>query len=228
MTARSILCYAHKGRPNPGWPPNALRSIEESIQAGVAGLELDINETRDGEFLVFHDHSLEQHRIGSLALSEASILFKDRGESAPLLGEVIDLCVGKTRLMLDLKQMRSLDKLARMLKQRVPIRDLTLTSFTHPYIRELSASFPEASLGILTGCYLVDPIHAMRSARAGLLVQQFPLVDGQLVSQVHNNGYEIYVWDVGSEVDIRETVSLGVDGLIADDPVLASQISSGL
>jgi glycerophosphoryl diester phosphodiesterase len=46
-------------------------------------------------------------------------------------------------------------------------------------------------------------------------------VNSRLVSRVHSAGKRVNVWTVTAEADIKHMISLGVDGIITDDPALA-------
>ena len=56
----TLLCdYAHRGLHGNGIPENSLAAFELACQKGY-GIELDVQLSRDGEVMVFHDYSLER------------------------------------------------------------------------------------------------------------------------------------------------------------------------
>ncbi|MBO7274306.1 MAG: glycerophosphodiester phosphodiesterase, partial [Clostridia bacterium] len=53
-----LLCdYAHRGLHKEGVPENSLAAFEDACRAGF-GIELDVQLSRDGEVMVFHDYTL--------------------------------------------------------------------------------------------------------------------------------------------------------------------------
>jgi glycerophosphoryl diester phosphodiesterase len=53
------LVFAHRGFGDLG-PDNSLFSVERALQAGVDGVDLDGQLTRDGELVIFHDLSVDR------------------------------------------------------------------------------------------------------------------------------------------------------------------------
>ena len=54
----SLLCdYAHRGLHGGSVPENSMAAFERACDEGV-GIELDIQLSRDGEVMVFHDYTL--------------------------------------------------------------------------------------------------------------------------------------------------------------------------
>jgi glycerophosphoryl diester phosphodiesterase len=54
----SPLNIAHRGGAGL-WPENTLAAFEEAVRLGADGAELDVQLTRDGEVVVFHDNRLK-------------------------------------------------------------------------------------------------------------------------------------------------------------------------
>ena len=65
-TARQILPPRHR------FIENTLPSIRAAISAGADVVEVDVRETADGEFILFHDATLECRTEGSRAVNRAS------------------------------------------------------------------------------------------------------------------------------------------------------------
>ena len=75
-----LLCcdYAHRGLWNEKVPENSLAAFELAVRAGY-GIELDIQLTRDGRIVVFHDVTLRRmcgvdRRLCDLTLAELKTL----------------------------------------------------------------------------------------------------------------------------------------------------------
>ena len=51
--------YAHRG----AWayaPENTMTSFRKALQLGANGIELDLQQTKDGKIVVFHDNEIEK------------------------------------------------------------------------------------------------------------------------------------------------------------------------
>ena len=46
----------------------------------------------------------------------------------------------------------------------------------------------------------------------------------RFVNQAHRAGKAVYVWTVNSEDRLEQVISMGVDNVVTDDPVMARQL----
>ncbi len=100
--------YAHRGLHDAESPENSLAAFRKAVEAGY-GIELDVQFSKDGEVMVFHDYSLERMTGDSRKLSELTaaelkeLSLKDSGEKIPYLTEVLEVVGGKIPLIVELK-----------------------------------------------------------------------------------------------------------------------------
>ena len=91
-----------------GRPENSRAAIRAAIAAGY-GIEIDLQLSRDGVPMVFHDETLERltPRDGWLrdltAAELATIPLKGGTETIPTLPEILDLVAGRVPLLIELK-----------------------------------------------------------------------------------------------------------------------------
>lgn len=60
-----VLVAAHRGGPAPGYPENAVETLQYAYDAGVPVMEIDVAESRDGVLFLMHDRSLTRTTTGS-------------------------------------------------------------------------------------------------------------------------------------------------------------------
>ncbi len=60
----NILIIGHRGM-KAFYPENTMISFQKAIEAGVDGIEMDINMTKDGHLVVIHDTSVDRTTDGS-------------------------------------------------------------------------------------------------------------------------------------------------------------------
>ncbi|MGE5560424.1 MAG: glycerophosphodiester phosphodiesterase [Chloroflexota bacterium] len=112
--------YAHRGLHDieRGMPENSLPSFRQAVAAGY-GIELDVQLTRDGEVVVFHDDDLRRvcgrpERVDALDWSELSQLgLLGTKETMPLFRDVLAIVAGKVPLIVELKTGPRNDELCR-------------------------------------------------------------------------------------------------------------------
>ncbi|WP_323760787.1 glycerophosphodiester phosphodiesterase family protein [Maricaulis sp.] len=59
------MLAAHRGGPAPGYPENALTSLDRLIELGVLYAEIDVRRTADGVLFLLHDDTLDRTTSGS-------------------------------------------------------------------------------------------------------------------------------------------------------------------
>lgn len=108
-TDTRLLCdYAHRGLHGGGVPENSLAAFEKACVSGF-GIELDVQLSRDGEVMVFHDYTLVrmtgvEKKLCELTAEELGALcLADTDEKIPTLREVLSLVDGRVPLLVELK-----------------------------------------------------------------------------------------------------------------------------
>ena len=105
-----LLCdYAHRGLHNgKDAPENSLAAFEAACRAGY-GIELDVQLSRDGKVMVFHDGTLIRmtgcdKKLCELTAEELSALtLGDSDQTIPTFEEVLALIDGRVPLLVELK-----------------------------------------------------------------------------------------------------------------------------
>ena len=105
----ALLCdYAHRGLHGGEIPENSLAAFEKACEAGF-GIELDVQLSRDGTVMVFHDYTLARMtgREGKLKELDAaelqSLSLNGTTETIPTFAEVLALVDGRVPLLVELK-----------------------------------------------------------------------------------------------------------------------------
>jgi glycerophosphoryl diester phosphodiesterase len=101
------LCVAHRGASVEA-PENTLRAFERALELGADGIELDVQVTRDGVAVVFHDSTLKRltGARGRLVDRTWSELLKlcVQGEPIPTLTDVLALTRKRAILQIEIKK----------------------------------------------------------------------------------------------------------------------------
>ena len=104
------VLYAHRGLfdNNAAIPENSMKAFKRAVEAGY-GIELDVQLTKDGVPVIFHDFSLERmcgisEKLENLTyeqLSRLTLLHTE--EKIPTLKEFLDMVDGQVPLIIELK-----------------------------------------------------------------------------------------------------------------------------
>ncbi|MFR8547160.1 MAG: glycerophosphodiester phosphodiesterase [Lachnospiraceae bacterium] len=102
--------YAHRGLHDrkAGIPENTMAAFRRAVEQGF-GIELDVQLTRDGEVVVFHDFDLKricsvEGEVSDFTYKELRALSVDgTSEHIPKLSEVLEMVNGRVPLLVELK-----------------------------------------------------------------------------------------------------------------------------
>lgn len=103
-------CYAHRGlhSKDKTIPENSLAAFGKAAEAGY-GIELDVQLSKDGEVVVFHDDTLDRvtgvhGRVDSYTLEELQKMsLCGTDQTIPLFSQVLQLVAGRSPLIVELK-----------------------------------------------------------------------------------------------------------------------------
>ncbi|MDD5494328.1 MAG: glycerophosphodiester phosphodiesterase, partial [Dehalococcoidia bacterium] len=129
---KKVLNIAHRGFTRD-FPDNTLESFQAALDLGVDGIELDVQETADGEFIVYHDDAIKGRPISELKYENLLGVLVQGKYRLPTLLETLKLLDGRTGLLIELKQVRSLEKFLTLLRAHTATDGVAVISFHHAF-----------------------------------------------------------------------------------------------
>ena len=153
----ALLCdYAHRGLHGGGIPENSLAAFERACKSGY-GIELDVQLSRDGVVMVFHDYTLVRmtgcdKKLCELDADELCSLFLDSSDQTiPTFAQVLSLVDGRVPILVELKgedlNTSLCEKVAAQLKDYRG--EYCLESFNPLLIGKMKKYLPDALRGLL-------------------------------------------------------------------------------
>lgn len=100
--------YAHRGLHDKTLPENSLRAFEKAVERGL-GIELDIQLSKDGQVVVFHDLTLNRVTgvdgkvIDYTAEELSNMSLNGQPDGIPTLKQVLEVVDGKIPLIIEMK-----------------------------------------------------------------------------------------------------------------------------
>lgn len=187
--------------------------------AACDGVELDLQTTADGEFVVHHDAALSTGElIADLPLSRVRATRLADGSPMPTLDEALKVLAGLD-VFVEAKQLPAAAdaRLLATLRRHDRVRS-AIHAFDHRIVARLHQLEPSLQLGVLSRSYPVDPVQQVRDAGASALWQEAHLIDEQLVAACHAAGIAVMAWTVNDAAEAQRLSRLGVDGLCGNWP----------
>ena len=232
---RPVLVIAHRGA-SAAAPENTLAAFRLAIEQGADVVELDVQESADGEVLVVHDSDLM--KVGGAAMkiweTDAAVLRKVdigshagpqfSGERVPTLAEALAVCKGRVHVIVELKSYGHDDRLEERVAALVEAagmeNECSFMSLDREMVRAMKRLRPRWRVGLLAAKGLGD----LTSLGADFLAVEARMATRRFVRRAHRAGQEVYVWTVNDPAWMLDTMGRGVDGLITDRPAMAREV----
>jgi glycerophosphoryl diester phosphodiesterase len=157
--AGATLVSAHRGGPRPGFPENALETLEETLARAPALAEIDIAQSADGVLFLMHDDDLSRTTTGEGLAAEATwatlqtLRLKDNDGRAtdyriPRLADILQWAEGKTVLQLDFKRSARYEDVAQAVAAANAERRVILIAYTMAQAQKLHRLTPDAMISL--------------------------------------------------------------------------------
>lgn len=218
MTRRPLI-IAHRGFSGR-YVENTLASVRAALQLGVDLVEIDVQETHDGELIVFHDYRLRRicgarGRVRDKTLAEIRRL----NPQVPTLRQVLCACRGKARVLIEIKRADP-RKVAALIAGLRMEHEVIVFSLSIPRMKAFAEAAPGVTSFGLIAHHLPLAIARLKSMASveGLGLSRRLVTSPRVVRRVHRRGWKLFVWTVNREREMRKLAGWGVDGLITNHP----------
>ena len=234
------IIQAHRGASGYA-PENTIPAFRLAVRQRADGVETDVHMTRDGHFVVCHDHEISRTSNGTgeirtMTLEQlktydfgASYAPEYAGTSIPTLEEFLDIVKGLDPINIEIKGLcadgvdpnTAFDRLYQCLEEYGCAEKTLFSSFRHDWLKAFKERFPTVKTGLLYGGDPKTPDETLRLTeqyRADAIHPNLHSINREIVEACHANGIDVNVWTVDSPEDIELAVSLGVTGIITNVP----------
>lgn len=229
----SPVVIAHRGYSSQ-FPENTLISFEGAVDIGADMIELDVQLSKDGAIMVYHDGDLSRMGLdGSVAdYSYEELCAIDvgsafggeyAGERMPILPEVLEL-IKDTDLgiYLELKDIGEVQGFEETVLAAVDSYAMTdrcvFASFNYQYLQHLKELNPQVYTLYNISVYDATLPYQFEAEYYGLNVRN---ITQEVVDAIHSGGRKAYVWTVDKPGDIAAMRVMGVDGIVTNCPGIA-------
>jgi glycerophosphoryl diester phosphodiesterase len=211
---------AHRGA-NRLEPENTVPAMQEAIDRGADGVELDVHRTADGVLVVRHDAETPEGLLGELTAADLGRSLPE----VPTLAVVLDVCRGRL-VNVEIKDPdpRAAEALVDLIAARSSASpdDLLVSSFDLATIDRVRALAPNLPTGFLS--FGIDPDSALTIAvehdHTAVHPDVWTLANvdvGAFVSRAHDLVLQVNVWTVNDPAQLEQLRDAGVDAVITDD-----------
>ncbi|MCA9838637.1 MAG: glycerophosphodiester phosphodiesterase [Trueperaceae bacterium] len=224
VTRQPPLLIGHRGVRGKK-PENTLEAFKLAFDEGLDGIECDVQRTKDGRLVLFHDAKVKEDRLTQMRFHE----LETSGEPFGTLEELFELAkqYPGTLLNLELKTEALWSRLEHdtlfAVKEAGLLDRVIFSSFNPLSLLHLRLLSQRARLGLLYSpdmpwyfrhgwlapWFHVDAIHPHESQ-----------VSSELLRRARDKGLAINTWTVNEPMRITSLYEAGVNAIIGDDPAV--------
>ena len=239
----SFYGFVHRGGDEVE-TENTLEAFKYSSDLGFVYIETDVQATKDGKVVIFHDSNLKRlaginKKVHELTLEEIRSIDLLEGGKIPLLSEALEL-FPELRFNIDIKTEDALNETIKIAKDMTAFNRICLASFSSTRLERIrKIAGPEActSSGQMEifkmMCKSVGlPAKNTPGHCAQVPVSQWgvPVITKKFIKTAKDLNKLVHVWTIDDQETMNELIDLGVDGLMTDKPSILKKtlIARGL
>jgi len=236
-----VIVLAHRGGMSP--VENTIEAFQLALEVGADVIETDIQVTKDGIAVLFHDDSLERltgvtRKVSELSWLELRELALPAGTKISTLRQVLTH-FPQAKFNIDIKAESAIPDLISTVEalnahDRVLIssfsnrrRLLALSQFSKPVATSASASVVIKvwfySLIGLPSSVLSRTLKDIGALQVPRRMKFIKLDTPRFMKKVLDTGTQLHFWTINDPKEILELASQGASGIVTDVPELAVQ-----
>jgi len=235
QTNDNVEIIAHRGAAGKA-PENTMAAIRQAIVDDTDWVEIDVQETSDGEIIVTHDSDFMKlagvsEKVWELSLEEVKKIdvgswfsAEFSNERVPTLKEILEEVRGKANVFIELKyyghDQQLEQKVVDIVENADMVDTIAIMSLKHDGIQKVRSLRPDWNIGLLSA----TAIGNLTTLDVDFLAVNSAMATASFIKGAHSAGKEVLVWTINDRFSMSRFMSLGVDGIITDEPELARTV----
>lgn len=231
------IAFAHRGggleAEENTWP-----AFENAVALGYRHVETDVQASRDGVAVIFHDDTLDRmagrpERIASLDWAELAEIRTHGGNGLVRLDELLSAWPGLF-VNIEPKDDGAVAAIAETVTRHGALDRVCVGAFDPRRVARLrdvlgpDLCWSPAHAGVFRLWLAGWGIPAGRLPFPAVQVpptwNAIPVVTARFVAAARDRGIDVHVWTIDEEAEMERLIDLGVDGIMTDRPSLLKQV----
>ena len=239
----SFFGFVHRGGDEVE-TENTIEAFKYSSDLGFVFIETDVQATKDGHVVIFHDATLKRmagvnKSIKELTLHEVNEIDLLDGGKIPLLSEALET-FPDLRFNIDIKTEDALEETIQIIKKMNFLDKTCFASFSSSRLKRIKhLAGPEACISsgqmdiFKMMCQSVGiGLKPTKSQCAQIPLKQWgvPVLTKKFIEIAKMQNKFVHVWTIDDKNQMFELIEFGVDGLMTDKPSVLKEamIEKGL
>ena len=217
-----FVTYAHRGA-SEYYPENTLSSFYAGVEMGANGIENDIQRTKDGVLVVFHDDTIDRVTDGSGKVSDYTyrelLRFTVKNEKYNRFDKIMTFeeflkyfAWRDLTLAIELKQFGIAKDVIDMIDDYGARDKCIITSFKYEELVAAREYDKDFRLGFLySGATDADRIEKLKAINATQACPKATALTPEELKLIHENGFECRGWGIANTEIMANAVEMGID-----------------
>lgn len=226
------VVISHRGVDNKNGVQNTIAALTKTAKQKPDYVEIDVHETKDNQFVVMHDETLQK------------LAGKDKRPKELTLAQLTKLKIHENGYQANVASFDQYLKMARKLHQKLLIEIKTTPQDSKNSLRNFNSKYARTilknkDLVQSLDYHVIEKIHELNPKIPILYLQpynfskpidltngyamEYSTVNNQFTRQAHKQGKLVFVWTLNSATAIKKALSVHADGIITDNLSLAKK-----
>lgn len=223
---KNFITYAHRGASHY-CPENTMMSFYMGMQMGANGIETDVQITKDGVLVLFHDDTLdrvtgESGKIADYTYDElCSFKVKEHGlyDLIPTFEDFLaHFSHRDITFAIEIKVAGIEKAVADMIIKFGLEKNTVVTSFSFEYIKNIKEYAPQIAIGFLTVNTGDDVLKRLLDIGCEEICPKGCDVTREKVEKWHKLGLNVRAWGIFDITIMKNVYDAGADGMTVNFP----------
>ena len=232
---KEFVNYAHRGA-SEYCPENTLVSFYTGIYMQANGIETDVQKTKDGILVLFHDDTVTRvtGRQGHICDYTFEQLQQFTLEKNGITDKIVSFeeflklfAFRDITFAIELKQPFIEKEVAEMIYRYHAENKCVVTSFDFENIKRMREYASELEIGYLTGIVDEDVLDRLIAIGGQELCPHSSLITEDNVAKWHAEGLRVRAWGITDEDIMKKVYDCGADGMTVNFPDKLQKYISG-
>lgn len=227
------LTISHRGVDAQNAVQNTLTALEKTNKEKPDYIEMDIQETKDKQFVVMHDYNLKEltgldKRPNELTLSELKKLTaKEHGLTEKICSfddYLLEAKRLKQKLLIEIKTTpqdspRLVERFIQNYKKIIFQEKHIIHTLSFDTATKLKQKEPNFVVGYILPFNIIGP----PISNVDFFTMEYTTLNRNFINAAHTDGKEVYAWTPNDSDTMTRMMFYGVDGIITDELKLLNQ-----
>ena len=229
---------SHRGVDNKNGVQNTIASLKKTSQTTHPKfVEMDIQETKDHQFVVYHDYNLKaltgiNEKPNQLTLSQLTKLTIHENKQTATIVSFDDYLAAaqklNQRLMIEIKPNKEdspemLTNFLNKYQDKILKAGHVIQSLSYDIIEQIKELSPTVTAGYIMPFSLVGP----PTGKMDFLTIEYTTLNAKFIDSAHAQGKQVFAWTPNDEDTMSRMQFYGVDGIITDQMQVLNQTFKG-